>query len=88
MAAIPKNVSPELLGAMLKTSLDKIEHLTRITTDLRTDFKGMREQVNVCVASSMRVEQSHIELRNEVHDALDELREHRRRLETLEQPSD
>jgi hypothetical protein len=47
MATVSKNVSLELLGAMLKTSLDKIEHLTRITTDLRTDFKGMREQVDV-----------------------------------------
>lgn len=69
---------------LLQPLHDKLEHQTRINTDLRKDFHGMREQVNVCVASSMRVEQTLIELRDEVHDAMKELREHRRRIESLE----
>ena len=40
MAAIPTNISAEMLGAMVMTALDKIEHLARITTDLRRTSKA------------------------------------------------
>jgi uncharacterized coiled-coil DUF342 family protein len=71
---------------LLQPLNDKLDYLTSEMADLREDFQTMRDHVDVCVTSTLRMERGQAKLRDETHALVNELREQRRRIEALEEP--
>jgi type IV pilus biogenesis protein CpaD/CtpE len=71
---------PDMVQRMLRELIDKVDGLTR-------EQRTQREQLNVCIAASVRLEQVVGRLSYDINDIIAELGVQRRRIEAVEERS-
>lgn len=77
MSDIPDNVDWQWIARNLAANREGLAQLSRDVQEMRDDLQGMREQFDVVVMTSLRLERSQASIRQDI-------RELRQRLERLE----
>lgn len=77
MSDIPDNVDWQWIARNLVANREGLAQLSRDVQEMRDDLQGMREQFDVVVMTSLRLERSQASIRQDI-------RELRQRLERLE----
>lgn len=77
MTDLPENVTLDWVGRTLIAMRDSLSEVKRDIQEMRDDMQGMREQLDVAVMTSLRLERSQASIRQDI-------RELRQRLERLE----
>ena len=77
MTDLPENIDLQWIGRTLIAMRDSLGEVKRDVTEMRDDMQGMREQLDVVVMTSLRLERSQASIRQDI-------RELRQRLERLE----
>jgi len=74
---LPENIDLQWIGCTLLASQNRQTTLEQLVTDVRDDMRAMREQVDVVVMTSLRLERGMASLR-------DDVRQLRQRVDRLE----
>ena len=77
MTELPENIDLQWIGRNLIANREAVSAITRDIGEMRDDMQGMREQLDVVVMTSLRLERSQASIRQDI-------RELRQRLERLE----
>jgi len=77
MTELPENIDLQWIGRMLLAVQNRLATFEQLVTDLRDDMRAMREQVDVVVMTSLRLERGMASLR-------DDVRQLRQRVDRLE----
>jgi len=77
MTELPENIDLQWIGRALLAVQNRLATFEQLVTDVRDDMRAMREQVDVVVMTSLRLERGMASLR-------DDVRQLRQRVDRLE----
>ncbi|HTZ68170.1 MAG TPA: hypothetical protein VMB83_12055 [Roseiarcus sp.] len=77
MTELPENIDLQWIGRTLLAVQNRLATFEQLVTDVRDDMRAMREQVDVVVMTSLRLERGMASLR-------DDVRQLRQRVDRLE----